>query len=154
MNKTLSRFIMIVILVLWGVLARYYINETNRVFDEITLSQPDIFKVSWPKTSPEARELANHRVTGNNLCDQYIATLSCLSDYDSSETLSDTRNSFVAWLTDIWNDQLEEICSGLIKELEESSLYLAYQNECGVGESDATNEETSASSELRDETTD
>ena len=83
--------------------------------------------------SPEAQAEADKRVTGNQTCDNYLATIKCIAEkWGDNNEFSKNYESILASFTNIPVDQLQETCTTLSTSLQEHPTLLIYNAECDV----------------------
>lgn len=124
MKKLLSLTVLWSLVILSGCFKN--VETTEQVEDSTTITTGTI--------SVEAQAEADKRVTGNQTCDQYIATMSCIAakNQESNNEFVKNYESMILSLGDIPSDQLQETCTTLTTALQEHPTILIYNAECDM----------------------
>lgn len=123
MQKTLIVIWILSLVIIWG------------CFKNNNIIPSDIHQVENTKDniSQEAQVEADKRVTGNETCDKYLATIKCIADKGWSDNeFSMNYNSIISSFTDIPVEQLQETCTTLTTSLQEHPTLLIYNSECNM----------------------
>ena len=122
MKKTLFITSLLSLVVLSGCFNKTEPTDTNNV-------QPTEQVI----ISPEAQAEADKRVTGNQTCDNYLATIKCIAEkWGDNNEFSKNYESILASFTNIPVDQLQETCTTLSTSLQEHPTLLIYNAECDM----------------------
>ena len=122
MKKTLFITSLLSLVVLSGCFNKTEPTDTNNV-------QPSEQVI----ISPEAQAEADKRVTGNQTCDNYLATIKCIAEkWGDNNEFSKNYESILASFTNIPVDQLQETCTTLSTSLQEHPTLLIYNAECDM----------------------
>lgn len=124
MKKTFFSLFLFSVLIVWGCMDTKKISPdtTNSpTMDDVVISQ-------------EAQQQADKRITGNETCDNYIATIQCIAnkEKDSTEQFIQDYESFVASFSNIPDDQLQDTCTTLTTAIQEHPTVLIYNSECNM----------------------
>ena len=130
MKKTILITTFLFLFVLWGCFNTTKVDTTTPTE---TTEQVNI--------SPEAQDQADLRVTGNQTCDNYIATIECIADkWGEENEFSKNYDSILASFKDMPADQLQEVCTSLTTSLQEDPTVLLYNAECNKTNSGEEND--------------
>ena len=81
----------------------------------------------------EAQAEADKRITGNETCDNYLATIKCLAEkWGDNNEFTKNYDWILASFTNIPVDQLQETCTTLSTSLQEHPTLLIYNAECNM----------------------
>lgn len=83
--------------------------------------------------SEQAQAEADKRITGNETCDAYLATIKCIAQ-KGEEDNEFTKNytSIVDSFANVPADQLQETCTMLSTAIQEHPTLLLYNAECNM----------------------
>ena len=123
MNKTLLLLLATTFVLWWCFNTQQSANEQSSSSD-----------VQEATISPEAQAQADKRVTGNETCDNYLATLQCIGQKSawSGNEFTQTYNSLLSSLQDTPVEQLQETCTNLTTALQEHPTMLIYNADCDM----------------------
>lgn len=97
----------------------------------ITQPAPQEQLTSSGTISPQAQELADRRITGNETCDNYLHTIQCIAKkWWEDNQFTKNYDSIVDSLQNLPVDQLQETCTTLTTSLQEDPSILIYNADC------------------------
>lgn len=122
MKQSLFALSILSLLILWGCFKKTETPDTNGN------TAPEEVRIS-----AEAQAEADKRVTGNDTCDAYLATIKCIAEKGGANNeFTKNYDSIVTSFTNIPVEQLQETCTELSTALQQHPTLLLYNAECNM----------------------
>ena len=125
-----SRFLSLSVVALFVIIVAGCWKSDKSLIEDATLSGKNEFS-----TTQEAQTIADKRVTGNDLCDQYLEQWQCAIDSNTSTTKNFSQekyDSLLASFKDVPSDQLQALCTTLVDSMKESLQDNQVAKSCGL----------------------